>query len=135
MARQVGNWAGANNHTPHVKSLISYESPQTATDQDGCFGMPKHRKMDMRYGTQNVRSLYGTGLLRIVSKELGKCKLDLVGVKEVRWEKDGTEPAQDYILFYGEGNGDHQLGASFSYIRESYQRLGEWSLLVIGCRI
>jgi hypothetical protein len=58
-----------------------------------------------------------------------------VWVQEVRWETSGTEGAEDYTFFYGQGNGDHQLGTGFSYIRESYQQLGEWSLLVTGCRI
>jgi hypothetical protein len=40
--------------------------------------------------------------------ELGKCKLDLVGVQEVRWEEGGTERAEDCTFFYGQGNGDHQ---------------------------
>jgi hypothetical protein len=35
-----------------------------------------------------------------------------VGV-QVTWEKGGTERAEDYTLFYGEGNGDHQLGPGF----------------------
>jgi hypothetical protein len=91
--------------------------------------------MDVRFGTRNVRSLHRTGALKTVARELGKYKLDLVGVREVRWEKGGTERAEDYTFFYGQGNGDHQLGTGFSYIRESYQPLGEWSLLVIGCRI
>jgi hypothetical protein len=34
-------------------------------------------------------------------------------VQEVRREKGGTERADDYTFFYGEGNGDHQLGTSF----------------------
>jgi hypothetical protein len=33
-----------------------------------------------------------------------------VGVQEVRWEKGGTEWAEDYTFSYGEGNGDHLLG-------------------------
>jgi hypothetical protein len=33
-----------------------------------------------------------------------------VGAQEVRWDKGGTERAEDYIFFYGEGNEDHQLG-------------------------
>jgi hypothetical protein len=66
---------------------------------------------------------------------LGKYKVDLVAVQDVRWEKGATEWAEDYTFFCGEGNGDHQLGTVFSYIRESYQQLGEWSLLVIGCHI
>jgi exonuclease III len=49
--------------------------------------------MDMRFGTWNVRSLYKASSVVTVSKELSKCKLDLVGVQEVRWEGGGTEPA------------------------------------------
>jgi hypothetical protein len=32
----------------------------------------KQRNMDMKFGTQNVRSLYKAGLLETVSKELSK---------------------------------------------------------------
>jgi hypothetical protein len=38
--------------------------------------------MDMRFGTWNVRSLYRAGSLKTVARELGECKLDLVGVQE-----------------------------------------------------
>jgi hypothetical protein len=91
--------------------------------------------MDMRFGTWNARSLYRIGSLTTVARELGKFKLDLVGVQEVRWEKGVTVRAEDCTFFYEQGNGDHQLGTGFSYIRESDQRLEEWSLLVIGCHI
>jgi exonuclease III len=62
--------------------------------------------MDMRLGTWNVRH-YRIGSLTTVAREFGKCKLDLVAVQEVRWEKGGTERAEDYTFFYGQGNGDH----------------------------
>jgi hypothetical protein len=67
----------------------------------------------MRFGIWSVRSLYRIGSLETVARELGKCKLDLVGVQKVRSEKGGTERAEDYIFFYGQGNGDHQLGTGF----------------------
>jgi exonuclease III len=67
----------------------------------------------MRFGTWNVRSLYRVGSFKTVARELGKYKLDLVGVQEVRWEKEGTERAEDYTFFYGMGNEDHQLGICF----------------------
>jgi hypothetical protein len=71
----------------------------------------------MTFGTWSVRSLYRAGSLKTVVRELGKYKLDLVGVQEVRWENGGTERAEDYMFFYGKGNEDHQLGTVFSYIR------------------
>jgi exonuclease III len=59
--------------------------------------------MDMRIGTWNVSSLYRSGSLKTVARELGKYKLDLVGVQEVRWDKGGTEREEDYAFFYGAG--------------------------------
>jgi hypothetical protein len=40
----------------------------------------KLRKMDMRFGTPNARSLHNIGSLMTVAKEISKYKLDLVGV-------------------------------------------------------
>jgi hypothetical protein len=57
------------------------------------------------YGNVYVRSLYRIGSLKTVPRELGKYKLDLVGVQEVRWEKGGNERAQDYTFLYGQGMG------------------------------
>jgi hypothetical protein len=68
-------------------------------------------------------------------RELGKFKLDLLGVQEVRWEKGGTVQAEGYKFFVEREMGIISEGQIFSYIRDSYQWLGEWSLLVIGCRI
>jgi hypothetical protein len=60
-----------------------------------------------------------------VARELGKCKLELVSVQEVRWDKGGTERAEDFTFFYGAGNEDHQLGTGFFVrIRELYEQLG-----------
>jgi hypothetical protein len=59
--------------------------------------------MDMRFGTWNVSGLYRSGSFKTVARELGKYKLALVGVQEVRWDKGGTEWAEDYTFFYGAG--------------------------------
>jgi exonuclease III len=84
---------------------------------------PKHRKRDMRLCTWNVRNLYRAGSLKTVARELGKYKLDLVCVQEVRWVKGGTERAEDYTFLYEKGNEDHQLGTGFFVHKKSYQQL------------
>jgi hypothetical protein len=58
------------------------------------------------------RSLYRIGSLKTAARELGKHRSDLVGV-QVRWEKGGTERAEDSTLLYGKGNGDRQFGTEF----------------------
>jgi hypothetical protein len=66
--------------------------------------------MDMRFGTQNITSLYRTGPLITVLEEQSKYKLDLVRVQEVRWDRRGTKPAGKHIFFNGKGNENHKLG-------------------------
>jgi hypothetical protein len=57
----------------------------------------------MRFGRWNVKSLYTAGSLMRVASEISKYKLDLVGVKEVRWDKGGTESPGEYAFFCGKG--------------------------------
>jgi hypothetical protein len=54
----------------------------------------------MRFGAWNVRKLYGTGSHTVVARELARYKLALVGVQKLKWDKRGTEMAEDYT-FYG----------------------------------
>jgi hypothetical protein len=69
------------------------------------------------------------------ARKLARYKLDLVGMQEVRWEKEGTVKAGDYSIFYGKEMKIISWEQSFLYITELYQQLREWSLLAIGCHI
>ena len=55
----------------------------------------------MKLGTWNVRSFYRASSLKAAARELARYKLDVVGVQEVRWDKEGTVRAGDYNFFYG----------------------------------
>jgi hypothetical protein len=48
---------------------------------------PKQWTRDMRFGTWNVRSMFGSRSLLTVARELVRYKLDSVDVQEVRWDK------------------------------------------------
>jgi exonuclease III len=61
--------------------------------------LSNRRKMDMIFGTWNVRSMYSAGSLRAVVEEISRCKVDLVGIQEVRWDEGGTEREGEYKIF------------------------------------
>jgi hypothetical protein len=67
----------------------------------------------MRFGMWNVSSLYRAGSLTGAARELARYKLGLVGVREVRWNKEGLVRAGDYNVFYGKINENHQLRTGF----------------------
>jgi hypothetical protein len=67
----------------------------------------------MRSGTWDVRILYRGGSLMKDVKELSKCKSDLVGVQEVRWDRGGTKAGTKYTFFYRKGNENHELCIGF----------------------
>jgi hypothetical protein len=48
-----------------------------------------------------------------VSKEISNFKLDLVGVQQVRWDSDGSEPAGEYTCFYWKEKENHELGVGY----------------------
>ena len=72
----------------------------------------------MKLGTWNVRSLYRAGPLKAAARELVRYKLDVVGLQEVRWEKEGTVRTGDYDFLYAKGNENHQFGTGFLYTVE-----------------
>jgi len=57
----------------------------------------------MRFGMWNIRNLCRAGSLTTAARELAKYKLDLVGVKEVRWDKgDMVRVGGRVTIFYME---------------------------------
>ena len=107
----MGVGQGADNVTTATGIVTKHEHvPRTWTDS---LVQPKQWKRDMRFGTWSVRSLYRSGLLATAVRELARCKLYLVGVHEVKWEKGGTVRAGDYMFFYKKGSKNHQLGTGY----------------------
>ena len=77
-----------------------------------------NRPKDMRFGrpTCNVTSLYRTGTVTLVAREVPKYRLNIVGVQEVRLDGNGISPIGDYMLYYGKGNNHNQEQGSLYII-------------------
>jgi hypothetical protein len=75
---------GDNKSLTLKSKLIAkgHKEPRNGTDS-----LDKRRKLGkigMRFSTWNLRSLYWADWLMTVAKELSECKLDLVGVHDVK---------------------------------------------------
>jgi len=79
----------------------------------------------MRFGTWNVRDLYRAGPFTAAARELARYKLDLVGVQEVRWDREGTVGVGDYNFFHGKQMRIINWEQDALYTTEYYQQLRE----------
>ena len=86
---------------------------------------PRQWKRDVRFDTWNVRSLYRPDSRTTVARELGRYKLDSVGVQDVRWNKRGTVRAGDYNFFMEKETKIINWQQYFLYTTEQYQQLRE----------
>jgi hypothetical protein len=88
--------------------------------------------MGMRFGIWSVRRLYKTGSLKTVTSEVAKYNLDQLSVQEVRWDRGGSETADDYVFLYGNGNDNHQ--GIISPVRKVKSVSNKMSYTVLRCR-
>lgn len=72
--------------------------PRTWTDP---LLLLKQWKVNMKFDTWNVSSLYRPESLRTAARELGRCRLGLVGIKKVMWDKESALREVVYTCFYG----------------------------------
>jgi exonuclease III len=76
------------------------------------------RNRDVLLGTWNVRSLYRAGSIMAAARELARYKLDLVGVQEVRWDKEGIVKAGFFVFSMGKEMKIISWEQGFLYITE-----------------
>jgi hypothetical protein len=48
-----------------------------------------------------------------VAKQISKYELDLMGIQEIRWDRDGTKPAGENIFCYAKENENNEFGTGF----------------------
>ena len=79
-------------------------------------------------GCWNVRTLYQTGKLAQVIREMDNYNIGLLGVSETRWVNSGTRQlASGHQISYSERTDDqHNRGVAIITHREVHKSLIEW---------
>ena len=55
---------------------------------------------DLIMATWKVRTMLIPGKMQGISKEMMKCKLDIIALQEIRWQGQGRIDKPDYTLLY-----------------------------------
>ena len=87
-------------------------------------------KTAIRIATWNVRTRFETGKAAQVARELGRYKVEILGLNDVRWNMAGstTLASGDTVLHSGspEENAVHRHGVGFMLTKNASKSLMEW---------
>jgi hypothetical protein len=67
---QLGGWAWGKKLLAVKNKLVTKDHKQHRTWTDSLDKRPKRKKMDTRFGTWNVRSMYRAGSLRAMAEKI-----------------------------------------------------------------
>ena len=69
------------------------------------------KKLHLKIGTWNVRTLYRAGQLENVIHEMNRAKLDILGLCETQWPRNGRLELENHTMLYS-GCGQHAKGVA-----------------------
>ena len=90
--------------------VVPHSVLQAGTTSGNSWQRLKHR--DIFLGTWNVRTLYSSGALDILTRELHQSPMDVVALQEVRWPGEGSQQTGSFALFYS-GADRPEFGTGF----------------------
>ena len=85
-------------------------------------------KTKTRLGFWNVRTMFSTGRLAQITREMNENKLHILGISECRWTGFGSQRTQggETILFSGRNDNLHRQGVALILKRGVEKSLLEW---------
>jgi hypothetical protein len=88
-----------------------------------------HPKTTRRVGCWNVRTLYQTGKLAQVVREMECYNIELLGICETRWTGSGSRQlvSGHQILYSGRSDDHHSRGVAIITTKEVHKSLLEWN--------
>ena len=88
-----------------------------------------HLNESMKIGNWNVRTLYQTGNIAMVSREMTKRGIDIMGISETHWTGQGkTELSEgDTIIYSGRDDDNHRQGVGILMSKKASRALIDWT--------
>jgi hypothetical protein len=81
--------------TTHSKITYCYES---RTKEKAAWKRPKYTEISL--ATWNVQTILKPGTMKEIMEEIGKARVDVVAVQEIRWQGQGRIDKEDFSLSY-----------------------------------
>ena len=96
---------GHSNGQPTPSRPVSCDDAQQRADGKA-YGKDNNqtRRRHIRMGTWNVRTLLQPATLELLSKEMVRCSIQLLGIAECRWAGKGHFTSTDNLTVYFSGN-------------------------------
>jgi len=83
--------------TPHSKKLIVTKVEQrNKLDRFNDDGQKRTRYTEITLATWNVQTMLQPGKMKEVMEEIGKARVDVVAVQEIRWQGQGRIDKKDF---------------------------------------
>jgi hypothetical protein len=67
----------------------------------------------IRIGTWNVRTLMQPGTLELLTREMNRCKVNILGISEMRWSGKGHFSTDDHTIYYSGNEKGGDRGVAF----------------------
>jgi hypothetical protein len=92
---------GVGLTTPHSKKLIVTKVEQREKlDRFNDDGWKRTKDTKITLATWNVQTVLKPGKMKEIMEEIGKARVDIVAVQEIRWQGQGRIDKKDFSLFY-----------------------------------
>jgi exonuclease III len=87
--------------TPHSKKFtvtkVERKKKQEGSNDDE---QERTKNTEITLATWNVQTMLKPGKMKEIMEELGKVRVDVVTVQEIRWQRQGRIDKKDFFLFY-----------------------------------
>ena len=113
----------------YVNDSIMTTVGQTRRGADRLITSFTSAKRTIRIGNWNVRSMFQTGKTAIISKEMTKYKISILGISETWWPGCSSLKLNsgELLLFSGTEDGTRRKGVGLLLNKEAQNSLSEWT--------